>query len=340
MVSSEGNPFQGITNGTLANISLANVIKSGTPTPVAGDSLYLSDTAGKLTSVRPNVTGELIKPVFLVKAVTGGTTMSGYFHNMLGLTAGGTNVFTVIPLSTGTSTIQNMSVIPEGETASLEGTIKLLGGTNYVFRFKVSFSRQIGGTYHVGVPTFSAGDIPPTGFSFTHTGSSLQVVCPTITSGQARFAMDAAHTGTSLPLSISASSVLGSTSGVAPAAGVIGEVRAFTNRVVSAVTANFVANASALDVLPAGHWAVYGKASVATGSVTSLNALISTNIASDATGDIGSTSITTPTFSGFATAPLFVAVVDVATTLGIYAKANTSGANANVTVSGFAIRIG
>jgi hypothetical protein len=85
------------------------------------------------------------------------------------------------------------------------------------------FSRPASGTYNVA--TQFGSDIP-SGMSITNSGSSIQVVMPNnagFVSASVTYAVQAAANGTTLPVSISASSVLGSTTGVAPAAGVIGE---------------------------------------------------------------------------------------------------------------------
>jgi len=134
----------------------------------------------------------------------------------------------------------------------------------------------------------------------------------------------------------------GSISGTPVPSGFIGEVVSFTNRIVAAITTNYVANASALTTLQPGTWLVLGEmGSVAAASLTWVGAGIATNNASNTTGFIHSVTCFVANASVPVQSPLMAAIVRVpaGTTQALYAKAKTLGANTNITVGGNAVRI-
>jgi hypothetical protein len=128
------------------------------------------------------------------------------------------------------------------------------------------FSRPASGTYNVA--TQFGSDIP-SGMSITNSGSSVQIVMPDVagfSSASVTYAVQAAANGTTLPVSVSASSVLGSTSGVAPAAGVIGEVKTVAYN-TSATASNTTSEVTSL-LLNAGIWEVTVTAVLSRNSAT------------------------------------------------------------------------
>jgi hypothetical protein len=144
---------------------------------------------------------------------------------MRGTTVGGTNLYTTISLANNATTSIYTISCDAGSGGWISGTIKLDASTDYAIPFLCFFSRQLDGTtYHVAAE-FGA-DIPA-GLYFTNSGSSVQIFVPdvTLSSGSVTYCVQAAASGTTLPVSVSASSVLGSTTGSAPAAGVIGETK-------------------------------------------------------------------------------------------------------------------
>ena len=129
--------------------------------------------------------------------------------------------------------------------------------------------------------------------------------------------------------------------GSAVPAGYVGEVRNFTSRTISATTTGMTASL-ALDTLTPGRWHIVpNAAAVATAGATSAEVIISTNNSNDATGSIGSYSAanTASLTTGTWTFQLQNCILDLSTSQTIYAKCQSTGANRNVTVSGFAIRI-
>jgi len=83
--------------------------------------------------------------------------------------------------------------------------------------------------------------------------------------------VQAAANGTTLPVSVSASSVLGSTSGVAPATGVIGQLLEDTE--TTGVSASGTSSATVCNRdITAGVWAIYGQVELLTNNPTTQNA--------------------------------------------------------------------
>lgn len=148
--------------------------------------------------------------------------------------------------------------------------------------------------------------------------------------------------GAAVGYPVGARNVVGDTTGTAVPAGMLSESQSFTSRAVSAITANYVANASPLITLTPGRWLVFPNMTLASGvaSVTGAAAGISTNTNNDSTGLLSGTT-NVPYFSAFGNdQPMRVFVYDVATNTPIYAKAFAAGAAVTVTVTGFAVRVG
>jgi hypothetical protein len=230
----DADNFEYVTNGIVNGLVAACFTEGVLPAQDA--ECFLSTTPGKLTVTAPSVVGQINKPIFFVTA-NNTTTVDGIFENMRGQTVGGTNLYTPISLANNATTTFHTIQGDAGTGGWISGTIKIDGTTDYAIPFFCFFSRQPDGTtYHVS-PFY--GSSIPTGLSITNSGSSIRVVMPDVGSPgtcSVTYAVQAAANGTTLPVSVSASSVLGSTSGVAPAAGVIGE------QIVSSVSlSNFAA---------------------------------------------------------------------------------------------------
>jgi hypothetical protein len=256
----------------------------------AGAAYFLDpSTAGAFTTTEPSVAGQISKPVGIAVSTTAMQLL-----NMRGVTVGGTNLYTTIGLANNTTTTFHTIQGAAGTGGWLSGTIVIDATTDYVIPFFCFFDRQRDGTtYNV---TAQFGDSIPAGLSITNSGSSIQVVMPnnsSFVSASVTYCVQAAANGTTLPVSVSASSVLGSTSGVAPAAGVIGESRrTAASSAVSLVGSSTVTLVE--DTLPEGNWlcSVHPAVSVsANGASIYLNVSVDTVIqneflvlASSATG--------------------------------------------------------
>jgi hypothetical protein len=191
---------------------------------------------------------------------------SGYcsvlFNNQRGDVVGGTNLYSTIGLANNATTSFHTIQGVAGTGGWLSGTIVINATTDYVIPFFCHFSRQLDGTTYNVAPQF--GSTIPAGLSITNSGSSVQVVMPNFTGGETfvsasvTYCVQAAASGTTLPVSVSASAVLGSTSGTAPAAGVIGEYKEAVGSAVSHANAVFGDGGSAGVLLSAGVWDVQG----------------------------------------------------------------------------------
>ena len=216
----DANNFTYITGGKITGLT-------GLTT---GEVYFLSpSTPGAVTTTEPSVVGQISKPCYIAISTTQAVALL-----MRGTTVGGTNLYSTISLANNATTTFHTIQGDAGTGGWLSGTIKIDATTDYAIPFFCFFSRQLDGTtYNVAA---SFGSDIPSGLSITNSGSSVQVVMPNVSgfsSASVTYCVQAAANGTTLPVSVSASSVLGSTSGVAPAAGVIGEMlgteRAGTN---------------------------------------------------------------------------------------------------------------
>jgi hypothetical protein len=141
--------------------------------------------------------------------------------------------------------------------------------------------------------------------------------------------------------------IKGGNGATAVATGYVGEKREFTARTIAAVTTSWTAHASALDTLPAGRWQVHLYANLTGASGATLGEFtIATNTADDATGFYSMSGITLSgtgnTSGSTASGWRFYGgsfIVEIASSLALYAKAVSTGANRNIQVFGYAIRI-
>jgi len=212
----DGDTFQFISSGEISGLTgLSNA-----------QAHFLSDvTPGLITATEPTTVGSVSVPL----GIAIGTTKLNVGIKR-GVVVGGANLRTQIGLAnTATTTIQDVSAYHGG---SLSGWIQIAGTTSYKFHFEARFAKNGAGTDFLISPQY-VGDTPPLGFSMSVTAAGLiQVTLPTIAgfvqaNTYANFALNAPAVGTSLPLQIDGGlvngPVLGSTSGIAPAAGRVGQ---------------------------------------------------------------------------------------------------------------------
>lgn len=245
-----------------------NTAVSGGGALVAGTVYFLSAaTAGQITATEPTTVGYVSKPLGVANSTT---TM--ILTQSRGVVVGGANARTTISLANNaTTTVQNVSAYAAGE---LSGWITIAATTPLQFYVQAQFAKN-GAASDYNIAYQTTGDTPPVGFSLTVTsGGLVQAVLPSITgytSASINYALNAPAVGTSFPLSVQASSVLGQTTGTAPAAGYIGEVLSQT-RLRSAGTALTTATekdvtATALTLTP-GVWRIWGSFGLDTGFTT------------------------------------------------------------------------
>jgi hypothetical protein len=189
---------------------------------------------------------------------------------MRGSIVGGANLYTTIGLANNTATtIQNVSGYSAGTGGSLKGYIQIDATTDTVITFETQFTKPLTGTGYNATTTFGAGDVP-SGLSIDiTTGGLIQVTLPSIaglTAGnaQATFAINAAAVGTSLPLNVSIANVSPNTSGVAPAAGIIGETKSSSASSVETTAlagggTGATATIATITNLPIGYWLIVAE---------------------------------------------------------------------------------
>ena len=141
---------------------------------------------------------------------------------------------------------------------------------------------------------------------------------------------------------------LGKTDGAAVAAGYVGERRNFTQAIISAVTTGFTGLATPLDTLPAGCWLInFMVGATGAASATLAEGGIATNSNNDTTGilliDATNAAIATINTNGVTSGNYYAGgpglILNISSSQAIYGKAITYGANRNVIIRGFAVRI-
>ena len=176
--------------------------------PAAGEAVFLSHVAGKLTLVEPTVVGSVSVPI-------GVTSGSGtlYVVPKRGVVVGGANARTQLTLANNTTaTIQNVSAYDAG---ALAGWIFIDATTDYRFYVQAQFVKGADNNYDVSYQT--SGDTPPAGFSLSMTNAGLlQYTMPNLagfnaTNSVINYALNAPAVGTNFPLSVDASAVTSGT---------------------------------------------------------------------------------------------------------------------------------
>ena len=197
---------------------------------VAGEVYFLSAaTAGLLTVTEPSVVGQVSLPVGVASSTT-----SLYVAPKRGVVVGGANLRTQIGLNgaalvSQTTNIQNVTAYTAGE---LSGWVYIDATTDRRFYIQVQFVKDAANAWKVAYQT--TGDTPTAGFNvdviISGPDAFVQVQMPPVAgwvSGSVNFALNVPAVGATLPLQIDgglvSGPVLGSTSGVAPAAGRVGQ---------------------------------------------------------------------------------------------------------------------
>jgi hypothetical protein len=202
---------------------------------------------------------------------------------MRGQTVGGTNLYSTISLANNATTTFHTIQGDAGTGGWLSGTIKIDATTDYAIPFFCFFSRQLDGTTYNVAAQFGS-DIP-SGLSITNSGSAVRVVMPNLagfSSASVTYCVQAAANGTTLPVSVSASSVLGSTSGVAPAAGVIGENIPASLSNVTFGSSGTDTTLGAITLPTSGVYLVFGKIECSAGGTTQVSLELSISLNSTA----------------------------------------------------------
>lgn len=199
-----------VISATQFELTLSGEV-SGLTGLTAGEVYFLSAaTAGALTVTEPTVVGQVSIPVGVASSTT---TM--YVAPKRGSVVGSSNARTQIPLANNTTnTVQSVSAYDAGE---LTGWVSITATTPLRFYVSVKFSKNGAGTdYNLSYQT--SGDTPPAGFLIQVTAAGvIQAVLPNITgfaSASINYALNAPAVGTSFPLSVNATSIVGSFSNI------------------------------------------------------------------------------------------------------------------------------
>ena len=200
-------------------VTIATAVSGGAAL-VAGTVYFLSNaSAGQITATEPSVVGQVSMPLGVAKDTT-----TLYLNIMRGSVIGGANLRTSLSLANNaTSSVQSVAAYDAGE---LTGWVSITATSSLRFYVAAQFSKN-GAASDWNIAYQTAGDTPPAGFSLAITSAGLiQAVMPSVagyTAATINYALNAAAVGTSFPLSVQASAVLGATNGSAVAAGYIGE---------------------------------------------------------------------------------------------------------------------
>jgi hypothetical protein len=255
----DANTFELTLSGEVAGLSGLTV----------GENYFLSAaTAGAITATEPSVVGQVSLPIGVASSAT-----SLYVAPKRGAVVGGANVQTQIGLNgaalvSQTTNIQNVTAYTAGE---LTGWVYIDATIDRRFYIKAQFVKDAANAWKVAYQT--TGDTPPAGFNvdviISGPDAFVQVQMPPVAgwvSGSINFALNAPAVGATLPLQISGGlvtgPVLGSTSGVAPAAGYVGEVISGLN---SGTYTNYGTSGAIADIsgatvtLSAGTWILYSE---------------------------------------------------------------------------------
>jgi hypothetical protein len=347
----DANTLRISTSGQCPSVG-ANFLDGG-GSLVAGEVYFLSpSTAGKVTATEPTVIGQISKPLGVATS-----TSAFQFFNFRGSVVGGANARTQISLSNNTTAnVQNVSAYDAGE---IVGWVYIDAGTDYRFLLKAQFAKNGAGTnWNLSYQT--VGDTPPAGFSFSITsGGVIQYTMPSVASFSTalfNYALNAPAVGTSFPLSVSGTSVVGGTptvntinestlnngvqiqgrkSGSAISSGYVGEITTrseFNNASVGTTTVNL----GTLN-LTAGVWLVLAVGSIYS-STDGRRASISISLTS-ATEDTTFDSIATAGTLNGANAMVQFRVINTASSISVYITGRGLDGTVSMVVDAQAIRL-
>lgn len=227
-----------------------------------GEVYFLSaSTAGGLTITEPTVVGQISLPVGVAASTT-----SLYVAPKRGSVVGSSNVRSQIPLANSTTTtVQDISAYDAGELTGWVSIVNTTAANSLRFYVAAQFSKN-GAANNYNISYQVSGDTPPTGFSLTTTTAGLlQVTLPSITgfsSASINYALNAPAVGTTFPLSVSARSIVGDTSGTSIPDGYVGQ-RIFRMESLTGLgTGTITTNITTGITLTSGIWIVQATAEV------------------------------------------------------------------------------
>jgi hypothetical protein len=235
-------------NGNVFHVTYAGIVQlSGLTT---GASYWLSDsTAGAYTSTKPTIVGNLECPCFDALSTT-----LAYIRFERPNVIGGTNVQQSASLLNNTASqfIVNLTGISGG---FINAIVTIDATTDVRQEFVLLFSKNaVGSTWSIstlsttGENSLTTFDIDTSGILRASVGNHAGFVSATCL-----YSINSSALGASFPQVVSASNVLGSTTGVAPAAGVLGEVISAVPTDTTATTSDADVNNSSI-TLTAGRW--------------------------------------------------------------------------------------
>ena len=270
----------------------------------AGEAYFLSPTtAGAMTITEPTTIGQVSLPLGVASSTT-----SFYVTLKRGNVVGGANARTQINLLNNTTgNIQDVSAYDAGE---LTGWIYIDATTDLRFYVSAPFAKTGAGTNWNISPAYM-GDTPPSGFSISITSAGIiQYTMPSVTgfsTAVINYALNAPAVGTTFPLSVSGSSVIGGTptvdqineltstngvqikgrtSGSAIAAGYVGEKITWASAPSTTATPTTIADWTNASIpLTSGTWLVianimadaYTAATAGTNAITTISITDSSN---------------------------------------------------------------
>jgi hypothetical protein len=278
-----------------------------------GENYYLSPTtAGRLTATEPTTVGHVSLPIGVAKSAT-----VLVVNIMRGVVVGGANVRTSVGLANNaTTTVQSFAAYEAGE---LTGWVTIAATTPLKFYLQAQVAKNGAGTDY-NVAWQATGDTYPVGFNVTITAAGLlQVTLPNLagftSASSINYALNAPAVGTTFPLSINQSSVIGRIQTKAIAA----EAYASSGGLGTLVTTLF-------NNLTIGN--TYKVSGGIASRSDSGNSPISVKLACNGADVIGGSGYTFPTYPAAGTDytyPIAVTFTATGTTLSVYAfGSNTS----------------
>jgi hypothetical protein len=226
------------TQGEISGLTSANFVEG--VLPADGSQMFLSGTAKKFQATNPNIGGIVGTISKCMGTYLGGGKAIVKIDP--GVVVGGTNVQQSASLLNNTASqfIVNLTGINGGY---INAVVFVDATTDVRQEFLLLFSKNaVGTTWSVstistsGENSLTTFDIDTSGILRASVGSHAGFV-----SGLCTYSINSPALGATFPQVVSASNVLGSTTGIAPAAGVIGQVA--MNQANGGVTATYGAGA-------------------------------------------------------------------------------------------------
>lgn len=196
--------FEVMLNGELSGLVASSYTENALP--AAGEAVFLSTTAGKLTVTEPSTVGEVSLPI----GVASGSG-SLYVFPKRGAVVGGANARTLVGLAN--NTVTSIQLVTAYDAGELTGWVNLPNSTpanSKKFYVQIQFAKNgLGTDYNVAFQT--TGDTPPAGFNVDYSGGYVRVTLPNIsglTNSSINFALNAPAVGATLPLAIDSENIM------------------------------------------------------------------------------------------------------------------------------------